>query len=218
LLIGHHAKGANSINAKYEWVNPQSSSVAQMISQLIKKPTAQQAKILLLAMICDSAGFSNSDSNTFLQASKLLKIYGKDYGELERMLHSHASIQTRLRVLEGLRNISFSHNGGFICATAQVASNESQIADIFLKAGADCAFVASASKSKCTICARMRRRHTSYVDLSLIMQKVGKVIGGSGGGHPCASGASGNLVQNITDALILSQSLFFAQRLARIKI
>jgi len=218
VLIDHHAKSPQSVNAEIEWIDPESSAVCQMISQIVKKPNLYQAELLSLGIISDSAYFANSNSDTFSQISKLLKNTQKDYSQLLSMLHSPQSVESRIRVLEGLRNINFAQEGRIICAAAQVSSGESAIAEILLNCGADCAFVASGSKTKCVISARMRRKWTIHVPLPKIMEEVGEFIGGSGGGHPAAAGASGKFAYKLEDALDMCQSLFFEHSVARIKI
>ncbi|MFH0926953.1 MAG: DHH family phosphoesterase [Candidatus Micrarchaeota archaeon] len=218
ILIDHHAKTPGSINADSAWIDPESSSASQMVSLLVKKPDDGQARLLLLGIISDSANFANSNPDTFMAVSRLLKTAVIEFSQLQEMLHVPKSPQSRMNILEGLRNVSFCEKGGLICATAQVPSHESHVAEILVRSGADCAFAACASKKECAISARMKMAHISSVDLPEIMREVGEVLGGSGGGHPAAAGASGPKAYEAEEALDLCQRLFFAHSTARIQI
>jgi len=218
ILIDHHAKGEGSVSAKFEWVNPEFSSCAQMISSLLKKPGAMQAKILILGILADSANLASADPDAFLQIARLLEIYGEDFERLQGTLHSPRPAEGRMAVLEGLRNISFARKGDIICAIAQVGSYESHVADAFIRAGADGAFVGSASKNSAKISARIGGRIEPHLNLPALMEEVGKIIGGSGGGHPLAAGASGKIAQNIEKALLIAQKKFFEHTAPRIRI
>lgn len=218
ILIDHHAKSKGSVSGEVEWINPQSSSVCQMISQIIKKPDALQAKLLLFGILSDSPNFANSTPQTFLSVSHLLKSADLEFSQVRDMLEIPKNSDSRIQILEGLRNISFAQKGGIICATAQVSSHESYVASILVSSGADCAFVASASKSNCSISARMRMEWVSHVPLVDIMDEVGKYLGGSGGGHPAAAGANGKYAHKTEEALALCQNRFFAHCVAKIKV
>jgi len=218
ILIDHHAKSANCINAKYEWVNPEFSSCSQMVSSLLKSADAKQAKILILGILADSANLLSADSDAFFQIARLLEICGEDFERLQSLLHAPRPAEGRVAVLEGLRNISFAKKGDVVCAIAQVCSCESHVADAFIRAGADGAFVGSGSKNSAKISARIRGRMEAHINLPALMDEVGKIIDGSGGGHPLAAGASGKNAQKLEEALNFAQKKFFEHTAPRIRI
>ncbi|MFH1306251.1 MAG: DHH family phosphoesterase [Candidatus Micrarchaeota archaeon] len=218
VLIDHHALQKNSVDAKIKWINPEASSTSEMIGELVKNPDAFQAKMLVLGILSDSANLANANAGTFSVLSKLLSKCNESYEAMHSMLRIPRSVESRMRVLEGLRNINFMQKGGIICAIAQVSSNESHVADAFIRAGADGAFVGAAGRNSARVSARVKQRMVAHIDLPKLMGEVGKIIGGGGGGHPAAAGATGANPQKLGEALALAQKLFFRHTTARIKI
>ena len=88
-----------------------------------------------------------------------------------------------------MKSVEFVYAAGYVIATSEVGSNESDAASLITEA-ADVAFVAKWKE---------RRRRPGYrpgppksvkVPLNEVMYEVGKSLGGAGGGHSKAAGAS----------------------------
>ena len=74
------------------------------------------------------------------------------------------------------------------------------MADALVAAGADVAFVGTSDKKGARISARLRPSYATEVDLPGLMREVGRYLGGMGGGHPAAAGASGSKRERLEEA------------------
>ena len=104
-----------------------------------------------------------------------------------------------------MRQATWKTEGEWLLATAVVSSHESHVADALVAAGADVAFVGTSDKKGARISARLRPSYATEVDLPGLMREVGRYLGGMGGGHPAAAGASGSKRERLEEALILAQ-------------
>ncbi|MFA5108061.1 MAG: DHHA1 domain-containing protein [Candidatus Micrarchaeia archaeon] len=218
LLIDHHALGTDSARAKSMWINPQASSVCEMISLLIKKPDREQAKWLIYGIVSDSNHLLHANAGTFSALSKLNECTDEEFENIVESMHMPQPAQSRIAILEGVKNSSILKRGEIICASTTATSCESHVADTLIRSGADCAFAGSFSKEWVGISARMKKKYIANVDLPQIMAEVGAFLGGNGGGHPTAAGATGTNPQKLEDALSLAQELFFEQVQKKTKI
>ncbi len=208
MLIDHHALSSNSIRAKIEWVEPQAASACELIAALIPSPSPQAAGWLALGILSDSARLLRADARTFGTLAGLLERADSDYEQLVNSLSQPQNAQSRAAVLEGLRQAVWKLDGEWLLASAAVSSHESHVADALISAGADVAFAGTADKKGTRISARIRPSLADKVDLPAIMENVGRRLGGMGGGHPAAAGASG------PDGAKLDEAISLALRLA----
>lgn len=212
LLIDHHAKSAKSLKAGVEWVEPDASSTCELMASIIDEPTYLQARLLVLGIISDSAHLVRADKETFAALSHLLEFSDSTYEELLAQINLPESVGSRAGVLEGIRQAVWAKKGDLLIATAAVSSHESHVAEVLVSAGADAAFAGTANaKGDARISARIRPSLSDKIDLPKLMEEVGKKIGGHGGGHPAAAGASGPDGSDVPDALQMCQKLFFSR-------
>ncbi len=208
LLIDHHALGADSIRADNEWVDPTACSVCEMICPLVEPIDPESARWLVWGILSDSAGLMRADARTFVAMAKLLERSDRSYEDLRHELSHPAAATARAAVLEGLRQSVWLEKDGLVVAMATVSSHESHVADALVNAGADAAFAGTQDRKGARISARLRPALSSRLDLPKLMEEVGKTLGGNGGGHPCAAGASGPRWDRLEGALFLAQRLF----------
>jgi len=204
VLIDHHALQQKTIKSKYYWIDPEASSSAQMIAQLIKpKKQPQIAKLLLLGIVNDSANFSHANYNTFLITGKLLKDNNIKFEDIEKELYYYDKLEKRLEIIKSFSAAKIYSQYGFIAMTAKVDRYETSIAENFIKVGVDVAFVASKKDKSTIIVARLNKKNSTFVDLSLLMGRVGQMFKGNGGGHPMAAAASFEITDDKTIDKIL---------------
>lgn len=208
VLIDHHAMQKGSVRGKVEWVEPQSSSTSEMVAQIIGKPNPYEADLLIFGILSDSARLARANAKTFGVLSVLLTHASMDYEGFLAKLEKPEGAASRVAVLEGLRNVIWQEKHGLVVATAVVSSHEAHVAEVLVRAGADCAFAGTGGKDA-RISARMRPAHEGKVDLPLLMSKIGRMIGGHGGGHPAAAGATGGRPELLDEALALCAREFF---------
>ena len=204
ILIDHHALSSNSVRARIEWVDPQSPAACELIAATIPRPSPEQARELSLGILSDSAHLLRADARTFGTLARLLMRTDEDYEQLLNSLRHPQSAQNRAAVLEGLRQATWKLEGEWLLASAAVSSHESHVADALLGAGADVAFVGTADKKGARISARLRPSLAARLDLPALMAEVGRRLGGMGGGHPAAAGATGPRGDRLNEALELA--------------
>jgi len=102
-------------------------------------------------------------------------------------------------VLKACQRVELKKAGRYIIAVSKVSAYESLACKTFLQLGADVAIVGSEKKGV-RISARARENLVKKgLHLGRIMEMVGPIIDGSGGGHAGAAGANGR--SNLDDAL-----------------
>ena len=213
LLIDHHALSAHSVRGACEWVEPQAASCSELVAALIGPPSPPLARALIWGILSDSAHLLRADEHTFAILSHLLVRADSTYEEMLRALCHPPSLQSRAAVLEGLRQAAWRVEGEWLVASAEVSSHESHVADALLSAGADGAFVGTADKKGARLSARIRPGLSARTDLPALMSKVGRYLGGEGGGHPAAAGASGPKSERLSAALALACRLLVQNEL-----
>jgi nanoRNase/pAp phosphatase (c-di-AMP/oligoRNAs hydrolase) len=212
-LIDHHAFNENSILAKNYWVDPQASSTAQLVSKLLENQvlSSLMAKLLLFAIITDSANFSYANNETFRQIYKLLEKYKIDFEDLIQELDEFNKDINDPKIFYYISSAQYFISQNYVCTIAQAENQPSDVAEKLIKIGADIAFVYSIKNDNLIISARLNKKNRYKVDLIEIVQKIGKIINGSGGGHPLAAAACGKNVQKLNEALEMAKFLFFSQ-------
>ena len=215
LLIDHHALSRRSVRAKIEWVEPDASSACELVAALIPHPAPEQARWLALGILSDSAHLLRADARTFGTLARLLGRTDEDYEQLLNSLRQPENAQSRAAVLEGLRQATWRLEGEWLLASAAVSSHESHVADALLSAGADVAVAGTSDKKGARISARLRPSLAESIDLPAVMAQVGRSLGGMGGGHPAAAGASGPNGGKLNEAMALALRLC-AESLAKV--
>ncbi|MFN3909627.1 MAG: DHH family phosphoesterase [Candidatus Anstonellaceae archaeon] len=208
-LIDHHAIGKDSLKVKHSFVWPEASSTAELIAKLIK-PNPRTAKLLIMGILADSSFLTHANAETFYIMYKLLKENNLDFEKILTDMDIIESSKKRVEVLEAIKNIKIVESKGYVCAFGIVKEYQAIIAENLIRIGADVAFVAS-NKEDCVICARMHKRNLFKVDLISIVEEIGKIIKGEGGGHPLAAAVSGKEKKKCQIALEKAKELFFSQ-------
>ncbi|MEM4348052.1 MAG: DHH family phosphoesterase [Candidatus Anstonellaceae archaeon] len=198
LSIDHHSNTAH-LPSKKRINDPSASSTCEMLYFLLKPRDKLSSIALLVGILSDSAGFQSATSRTFEAVSHLLRQSGLSYSSLRQLAFSPNSLSERIEALRSCQTVWAERVGQRIIATAFAKSHEAHFADLLIAMGADLAFVAYLGNEG-RISARMHPSMKGMVYLDQIMEQAGKVLGGSGGGHELAAGASGSR-QGVKEAL-----------------
>jgi nanoRNase/pAp phosphatase (c-di-AMP/oligoRNAs hydrolase) len=92
-------------------------------------------------------------------------------------------------MLKAMQRVQFIYGGGYLVATSEVGSNESDAASLITEA-ADVAFVAKWKDREQETRISARARPGVKIPLNKVMGEVAEALGGAGGGHPKAAGAA----------------------------
>ncbi|MBM3229918.1 hypothetical protein FJZ26_05780, partial [Candidatus Parvarchaeota archaeon] len=178
------------------------------------------ALCLLCGIVSDSYYFRSASAKTFHITSSLLKKSGLTYPQILGFVEQPKDLAHRMSVLEACREAQIIRiapaanrlgQNDFLIALSQSASFEAEAATALIFLGADVAVVGHAGKNLARISARMKNAYAGSLDMSKIMAKAARLIGGSGGGHICAAGAHGTRPQGLVDALNLAEKLVRAK-------
>lgn len=197
LIIDHHvAQDVNKDNVMAfndEFYNSAASIVYEVLKPSGIMISKGMAELLALGIISDSAEFRNSSYKTFEEVGELLNIANMDYVSLLPILQHTASVQTREQSMHDLFNSKTSVVAGLLFTTGLAKGHANQSADDAIRVGADISLFYSINKTEVSFSARLRPPLDKALDMHLgsMMKKLAPIIGGHGGGHPCAAGAYG---------------------------
>lgn len=210
IIIDHHLVDDEIIkNATITICDSTAQSCSEIIVELYKEFNViiplEVGSLLIAGIISDTSRFQRVSPLTFKSTLSLIEA-GVNYNHILKLLHEPLSESERIARLKACQRININRIANYIVVTTHVGAYESSIANILINLGADIAIVANElDKSKIRICARCSERFYEDVSLSLsrdLMNPIGKMFNGYGGGHDLAACAEVSNV-NIKDVLEL---------------
>ncbi|MDE1850285.1 MAG: DHH family phosphoesterase [Candidatus Micrarchaeota archaeon] len=211
LFIDHHELGKTEDSKPMIFSDPgynsTSSLVCQILSSLGMKIGVDASIALLNGIVADSANFHNMHALTFKQISELLHSSGMGYSQFLEKFGPRVSAFSRLESMKEVCAATSEIIGNYLLVYGPATTHASIAAEAAIDAGADAAVFWLLGKREISISARLRppiERQRS-IHLGRIMQEVGPIVGGSGGGHPAAAGVYGpkvNLAKKATDKIL----------------
>ncbi|MDD5317262.1 MAG: DHH family phosphoesterase [Candidatus ainarchaeum sp.] len=212
-VIDHHTLRSDSVKPAASLIDESASSACEIVYELFRELnypiSSRVSELLLSGIVSDSSDLRGATTRTIEIVAYLLKRTRTPIAEIYDLAEGVPSRAERASVLESLAQARIVEAGGFIIATSQARSFEGVAADKLVSVGADYAFVAQKTRNEARISARCRASLCAGAgaDVSSIMAEVGRLIGGSGGGHPAAAGADGPEVGKLEEALGLAAAL-----------
>ncbi|MEM3247292.1 MAG: DHH family phosphoesterase [Candidatus Micrarchaeaceae archaeon] len=207
IFIDHHLPkpgvSENAIVYSDESYNSTSSIVYDLLKKLGCSVDSQTSILLLNGIISDSADFQNATAETFTQIGELLKIAKITYSDILEYFHMRIPLNNRYALINDIFAANAEIVGRYILVYGLSSVHANVAADMAIKIGADAALFWSITDKEVALSARLRPSLDSKLALHLgaIMQQVGAIIGGNGGGHPCAAGAYGPNKNALPDAI-----------------
>ena len=208
IVIDHHVEKDKPIRAEIAVVDSSRTSTAEIVWELFKylgfyDETAVRA--LLAGIITDTANFRFANAGTFKAVSEMLERFPLQMGEIFQLVapvsDENIDQAKRMAMLKACQRLEIRKFRGYIIAVSKVSAYESLACKTFLQLGADIAIVGSEKKGV-RISARAKEGLVKKgLHLGKLMEKVGPIIEGSGGGHAGAAGANGK--KNLDEAIKL---------------
>ncbi|MBU5557985.1 MAG: DHH family phosphoesterase [Candidatus Aenigmatarchaeota archaeon] len=204
IIIDHHPAGPLVQAAKVVCVEPFSRSTAQIVYSLLKDMDCtvdkSLATVLAAGIVADTAHLRFAGLPEFEVLTELLRI-GADYGEVLSLLTTPADPSDIIAGLKAASRMQLWKVDDILIAISKLGSHEAPAARALQKLGADIAIVAAIKEDEVRISSRASDRIAEYeIDLSEIFNKVGELIGGTGGGHPTAGSANGTDTKAVDNA------------------
>jgi nanoRNase/pAp phosphatase (c-di-AMP/oligoRNAs hydrolase) len=207
-IIDHHSIHEDSIRAEHLLIDNNSSSTCEITYEILKELGLEidekTAVCLLTGIIQDSASFRNASKKTFNCVVELLEKTKLEYEDILEIISTELDISERIALLKVCQRAEIIRVGNFLIAKSTIGSFEAAAAESLISLGADFAFVGSKSSSEARISGRMREELAKELGINLatnIMFHAGKILKGSGGGHPAAAGANGPSIKALEEAL-----------------
>lgn len=198
IVIDHHIEKKKPIKAKVRVVDSSRTSTAEIVWELLKYLNfydLTSAKAILAGIVTDTANFRFANSKTFKTVSEILSLFNIQMGEIFNLVapvsDENIDQAKRMAILKACQRMEVKKVRRYVIAISKVSAYESLACKTFLQLGADVAIVGS-DKEGVRISARAREHLVKRgLHLGKLMEKVGPIIDGSGGGHSGAAGANG---------------------------
>ena len=199
IVIDHHERNPEIDQiAEHQIVNDEKSStceiMVQVYSDLGVPIDADTANLLLTGMIFDTRRFFYADSDTLSAAIKLIEA-GADYEKCVRSLLIKPARSERIARLKAAGRTKVHLVGDWVVAVSKINAFEASACRGLIELGADVAIVGgSPSNNVVRFSSRSTRDFFEKTGISLgsdIMEPIGQLIEGEGGGHANAAGANG---------------------------
>lgn len=188
-IIDHHRSEGRDMKGEFEMIETDSPSAAEIVANLVPKIDRESAFALSVGIIADGARFKSARAETFETLARLMKVANADYQELLAIAEPDPKDEAKIAMLSAMKRLEFVYAGGYLIATTEVGSNESDAASLISDA-ADVAFVAKWKDSENETRISARARKSVKVPLNKVMAEAAKAVGGAGGGHSKAAGAA----------------------------
>ncbi|MEW6722869.1 MAG: DHHA1 domain-containing protein [Candidatus Micrarchaeota archaeon] len=188
-IVDHHRPEGRDMKAECEIIDEKAPSAAEIVSRIIPEVGKNQAFALCVGIIADGARFKSARAETFDALHRMMVVSGAEYPELLSFAEPEPKDEAKLAMLAAMKRMEYVYAAGYIIATSEVGSNESDAASLITEA-ADVAFIAKWKDAERETRISARARRSVKVPLNAVMAEVGKALGGAGGGHPKAAGAA----------------------------
>jgi nanoRNase/pAp phosphatase (c-di-AMP/oligoRNAs hydrolase) len=207
LVIDHHEPNPEiDALAKHQIVQSEKSSTCEILVDVFEEldlsVDPNTANLLLTGMLFDTRRFFYADSSTLSAAIKLITA-GADYDECVKSLLIRPDRSERIARLKAAGRTKVYLEGNWIIAVSKINAFEASACRGLIDLGADVAIVGGTPrKDTVRLSSRSTRAFHESTGINLgadVMDPIGGLIDGEGGGHANAAGANGK--KNLDEAL-----------------
>jgi len=218
-VTDHHQEGDLLDGAIFQ-IQRAADSTSEIAWEILDKsgigPSREAALALLVGIITDTGRFKHAQASSFRTVAEILERSDLDYAEaLEVLSRVPTDTSRRIALLRAASRAEIEWKGEWIVVTSEVGAFEGSAAMTLVEIGADVALVGGAHGDLCRISGRARRGAVlAGLDLSAILEEVGRAAGGSGGGHRGAAGleAPGTPKEILAEVRVLVLEALAGQR------
>jgi nanoRNase/pAp phosphatase (c-di-AMP/oligoRNAs hydrolase) len=187
-VIDHHEPG--DLACEFSLVK-RASSTAELVFDMYEKSGARidadLAFALLLAIVTDTGHFHHAPAEAFEVTARILKQGGIPFSSvLDFLAQVPTDLSCRIAMLKAASRMTLIREGDYLIVTTKVSSFGAQSASSLVSLGADVAFAGSELDGEVRVSGRVKRGID--LDLAALLNDIGKMFGGSGGGHAAAAG------------------------------
>jgi nanoRNase/pAp phosphatase (c-di-AMP/oligoRNAs hydrolase) len=216
ILIDHHSSVLEDKEASegidpfdYRFVDSKATSTCEIITLGFPKKLldVRLSKILLVGLLYDSQHLAIATDKTLEAALKLVR-KGAKIDEAKDLLRSRPARSEMIARLKSSQRLKYREIGKFLLAETQVSSFQASVSRMLIDIGADVgiAFGEHEDETRVSIRTTQRFFRETGVDLGILLSKLSKETGMTGGGHSTAASISGKastaeLVERIISSL-----------------
>ncbi|MFW9958337.1 MAG: bifunctional oligoribonuclease/PAP phosphatase NrnA [Candidatus Odinarchaeota archaeon] len=213
IVIDHHEINPETeAIAEHRLVRTDRSSTCEIMVNLFEEYNipidSMTANLLLTGIIFDTRRFYFADVLTLQTAIKLIE-YGADYEQCIKALLMRPDRSERIARLKAAGRVKIHQIGDWLVVTSKIGAFEASVCRSLLDMGADVAIVGGApSNDVVRISSRSTREFSISTTINLgkdVMEPLGSIIDGRGGGHANAAGANGT--KGLDEAIVKSVEL-----------
>ncbi|MFA5382486.1 MAG: DHH family phosphoesterase [Candidatus Micrarchaeia archaeon] len=192
LLIDHHNSANVKIKSKKQIIKPDAISTTEILYELFKKENihinSETAELLLCGIISDSLRYKEVSKNTFAFSNELRKKIKKTYEQLIEISLPRLPKEECIGFFQSAKTFKYEIVNEMIIAIAIGPSYTGEISTVLSETVADVVFVISPKEHNSILKLSGRTWVGCGVDLTKVLEKLGKKFNGIGGGHPYAAG------------------------------
>ncbi len=210
MLIDHHVPHPRTKQfAQFTIINENAIATTEIIYDLYQTfnilPSEKIACLLFLGLLYDSRHLILANNKTIQIINQLLDL-GVNYSKMIELLTMPMDRSERIARLKAAQRLIIHEFNSWIVVISHVSAYEASACRALINLGADVALVYGKKKDEIRISARATAEVTEKTNLNLardIMEKIGPIMQGEGGGHDRAAGCSGieNLEAGLEEAL-----------------
>ena len=213
IVIDHHEENPDIGNiADFVMVRSDRFSTCEIIVDLFRslniEISSKTANLLLTGMLYDTRRFYYADKDTINAALHLIDV-GAEYATCIESLIIRPDRSERIARLKAAGRLRLNVIGDWILATSKIGAYEASACRGIIDLGADVAIIGGKPvKGVVRLSSRSTSEFSKETGINLgtdVMEPLGALIGGEGGGHANAAGANGH--QNLDEALNRSVEL-----------
>jgi len=212
LIVDHHNSHIDTEKiTKYIIINEESIATSEIIFEIYQTFNVQLSQIdaclICLGILYDSRHLLLANNKTIKIIHQLLN-YGIDYSDMIELLTFYVDRSERIARLKAAQRVTLYEFDKWIVAVSHVSTYEASACRALMSLGADIALVYGEKKDEIRFSARATSEVIKKTNLNLardVMEKIGVIMEGEGGGHEGAAGCTGktNLEAGLQMALEL---------------
>ncbi|MHA2378129.1 MAG: DHH family phosphoesterase [Candidatus Thorarchaeota archaeon] len=199
LVIDHHEENPDiGAIAEHTIIDTDVSSTCEIVFRLFQDLNLEldtaTANLLLTGMLFDTRRFFYANKDSLAVALKLIEL-GADYQSCVNSLIIRPDRSERIARIKAAGRLELHIIGEWIVVTSKVKTFEASACRGLVELGADAAIVGGVTaKGEVRISSRSTREFSTGTGVNLgtdVMEPLGELVGGEGGGHANAAGANG---------------------------
>lgn len=198
VVVDHHASNQLVERASLSLYDPSARATSELVYLLASRGLGyrlerRHLELLLAGIVYDTRHFILSNARTLRVAAEMLEAGARLDRVLAALQSPPMELSEKIARLKAAKRMQVVRAGDYLIVFTHVGAYESSAARAILDLGADMVLVVSERGKETRIIGRARKGIVEKLGIQLgrdIMEPVARSLGGGGGGHGQAAGAS----------------------------